>query len=81
MSGRNALTSAEGTAWRYQLDCMINVLDHIDDRAAEIGDKATLRLIRCLYEAREAASEIEMRPQPAPADSKGVRLVKRLAEQ
>jgi hypothetical protein len=66
MIDRHVMDAAEGAAWGYQLDCMIKVLDQIDDRAAEVGDEPVLRLIRCLYEAREAATQIETRTPPPP---------------
>lgn len=64
-----AMDKNQGAAMRAQLDAMINVLtaggaDSIDETAAAGRDTTTARLVARLYEAREAASEIEMRPQP-----------------
>lgn len=74
---------AEGAAWRVQLDAMIRSLDTANEQAGEHGDETVLRMIANLYAAREAASEIEMRPvpgrKPAPVIPlrRGVSLVKR----
>lgn len=72
------LNTYEGTALRYQLDSMIKVLDPLDQDAVDTGDTAVTRLIASLWAAREAASEIETRPQPVPmaASYQGVDLVK-----
>jgi hypothetical protein len=78
---RNVMNSTEGAALRVQLDGMIAVLERFDQMAGLAGDEPVLRLIACLYGAREAASEIEMRPQPprieaVPLPAQGVRLSK-----
>lgn len=62
----HVMDSSMGAAMRVQLDAMVNALQPIDQEATDAGDAAVSRLIARLYEAREAASEIEMRPQPAP---------------
>lgn len=70
-----ALSTFEGAAIRVQLDAMIKALTQVDDYAAEVDDKVTLRLIARLHEARAAAREIEDR-DPALLLYKGVRLNK-----
>ncbi len=78
---RNVMNSTEGAALRVQLDGMIAALERFDQMAGLAGDQPVLRMIANLYAAREAASEIEMRPQPKHRDvsslhAKGVRLHK-----
>jgi hypothetical protein len=62
MNGSQTMTSAEGAAIRVQLDGLINSLHAADQRAGAAGDEDVLRLLACLYGAREAASAVEMRP-------------------
>ena len=57
-----AMGASAGFAMRYQLDAMIAALGGIGDRAADTGDHAVARLVACLHGAREAADEIEHRP-------------------
>lgn len=75
----HVMDSAAGAAMRVQLDAMIAVLDPIDRDAADAGDDAATTLIAKLYAAREAASEIEVRPQPVAVVPQylGVKLTKR----
>jgi hypothetical protein len=65
------MSKHEGTAWRVQLDCMLNVLDRIEEAAIEARDADVVALIGHLRCAKDAAVSIEERP---PLEAKGVRL-------
>mgnify|MGYP001569842894 CR=1 FL=1 len=71
------MDAPEGAAAEIQLNAMIASLDGFDQDATDAGDTAVTRLIARLYEAREAASEIAMRPQFPTTNNKGVSLRKR----
>jgi hypothetical protein len=80
----HAMTSAEGTALRVQLDALLGSLERYDRAAMVAGDVPVQQLLARLWEARQAASEIETRPELPPMAPtqvttlyRGVRLAKR----
>jgi len=63
MNGIHTITPPEGAAWRYQLDCMLAVLDKVPN----IGDDQDAQdMIVALRTARGAAVKIENRIPPEP---------------
>lgn len=80
----HAMTRAEGTALRVQLDALLGSLERHDKPAMLAGDIPVQQLLARLWEARQAASEIETRPALPPmaptqvvALYRGVKLAKK----
>jgi hypothetical protein len=66
----------EGAAVRYQLDAMIGALTTFDRPAAEAGDEPVSKMLAGLWQARNAAQQIEDRLD-VRVKRKGVMLAKR----
>jgi hypothetical protein len=76
MSGIHIMAPHEGAAVRYQLDGMIKALQAFDRPAAEAGDTTVTELLAGLWQARNAAQQVEDRLD-VRAKRKGVQLAKR----
>lgn len=63
------MAPAQGTAWRVQFEAAYTVLAEQEAEARRLNDQPTLRLIRAVRLARDAARRIENR-------GRGVSLVK-----
>lgn len=58
------METAEGAAWRSQLDGMWGALAHLEVQAREQNDHDVLNLIKGVQRARSAAHAIEDRRTP-----------------